>query len=146
MIKKHANSASIANMNDCLHHGFFENCYCPQHEFFVCIACLQHPCAWGYHRNCGILMSWKALNKHAKSPTDKNAMEYWHDQMHSQSRSNTHHGTAVAAEDLDSNFMMERDDYSETSIKNRTQLNDQLSPPKVMTVGQPVFSINDIKH
>ena len=42
--------------------------------------------------------------------------------------------------------MMERDDYSETSIKNRTQLNDQLPPPKVITVGQPVYSINDIKH
>ena len=97
-------------------------------------------------RNCGILMSWKALNKHVKSPTDKNAMEHWHDQMHSQSRSNTHHGTAVTAEDLDSNFLMERDDYSETSIKNRTQLNDQLPPPKVMTVGQPVYSINDIKY
>ena len=64
-------------------------------------------------------------------PTDKNAMEYWHDQMHSQSRSNTHHGAAVTAEDLDSNFMMERDDYSETSIKNRTQLNDQLHLPKL---------------
>ena len=88
-------------------------------------------------------MSWKALSKHAKSPTHKNAME-WHDQMHSSS--NTHHGTAVTAEDLDSNFMMERDDYSETSIKNRTQLNDQLPPPKVMTVGQPVHSINDIKQ
>ena len=67
-LKKHANSGSIANMNDCLHHGFCENCSCPQHEFFVCIACLQHPSAWSYHRNCGILMSWKALNKHAKSP------------------------------------------------------------------------------
>ena len=89
-------------------------------------------------------MSWKALNKHAKSPTHKNAMEYWHDQMHSQSKSNTHHGTAVAVEDLDSNFMMERDDYNETSIKNRTQLNDQLPPPKVMTVGQTVHSIDTI--
>ena len=91
-------------------------------------------------------MSWEALNKHAKSPTYKNAMEYWHDQMHSQSRSNTHHGTAVTAEDLDSDFMMEKDHYNETSIKNRTQLNDQLPPPKVMTGGQPVYSINDIKH
>ena len=80
ILKKHANSASIENMNDCLHHGFCENCSCPQHEFFVCIACLQHPCTWGYHQDCGILMSWKALNKHAKSPTDRNAMEYWHDQ------------------------------------------------------------------
>ena len=86
-LKKHANSGSIANMNDCLHHGFCENCSCPQHEFFVCIDCLQHPSAWGYHRNCGILMSWKALNKHAKSPTHKNEMEYWHDQMHSQIKS-----------------------------------------------------------
>ena len=88
-LKKHANSGSIANMNDCLHHGFCENCSCPQHEFFVCIACLQHPSAWSYHQNCGILMSWKALNKHAKSPTHKNAMEYWHDQMHSQIKSKT---------------------------------------------------------
>ena len=88
-LKKHANSGSIANMNDCLHHGFCENCSCPQHKFFVCIDCLQHPSAWGYHQNCGILMSWKALNKHAKSPTHKNEMEYWHDQMHSQIKSKT---------------------------------------------------------
>ena len=91
-------------------------------------------------------MSWKALNKHVKSPTHKNAMEYLHDQMHSQSRSNTHHDTAVKAEDMDPNFMMERDDYSETSIKNRTEVNDQLPPPDVTTVGQPVHSINDIKQ
>ena len=146
ILKKHANSASIENMNDCLHHGICENCSCVQHEFFVSIACLQHPCAWGYHRNCGILVSWKALSKLVKSPTHKNAMESWHDQMHSQSRSNTHHGTAVTAEDLDSNFMMVTDDYSETNIKNRTQLNDQLPPPKVMTVGKPVYLINDIKQ
>ena len=145
-LKKHANSASIENMNDCLHHGFCENCSCLQHKFFVCIACLHHPCAWGYHRNCGILMSSKALSKHEKSPTHKNAMGYWHDQMHSESRSKTHHGRVVTDEDLDSNFMMERDYYSETRIKNRTQLNDQLPPPKVMTVGQPVHSINDINQ
>ena len=73
-------------------------------------------------------------------------MEYWHDQMHSQIKSNIHHGIAVAAEKMDSNFMMERDDYNETSIKNRPQLNDQLPSPKRTTVGQPVHSINDIKQ
>ena len=41
---------------------------------------------------------------------------------------------------------MERDDYNETSIKNRPQLNDQLPSPKRTTVGQPVHSINDIKQ
>ena len=66
-------------------------------------------------------MSWKALNKDAKSPTHKNAMEYWHDQMHSQSRSNTHHGTAVTAEDLDSNFMMKW----MTIVKWRLQLDNE---------------------
>ena len=116
-----------------------------QHELFVCISCLQHRCAWGYHRNCNILMSWKALNKHTKSPTHKNATEYWHDQMHSQGRSK-HHGTVVTAEDLNSNFMMERDDNNETSTKNSTKLNDQQPPPIVMTVGQLIYSINDKKH
>ena len=73
-------------------------------------------------------------------------MEYWHDQMHSKSRSNTHHGIAVTAEDMDFSFMMEMDYYSKTNIKNRTQLNDRLPPPKVTKVGQRVCSINDIKQ